>query len=517
MGEMVRVMGLEELAVGAKKVVTVGETEVLLIRLGEGPESGVVAVEAKCPHAGGPLEKGAVCNGRLVCPWHMGEFALPGGGLPVGVLMEPPPMRDLKVYPVHVTEGAISVGQEPLPGRAVAEEDRAEASAGAEEPVPMLLVGLGAAGAMAAVTLRQEGFAGRVVAMDPVADEPVDRTQLTKMALQGKVPLGKTPLPDFGKTTVERVRDEVVELSAAAGTARLKSGQVVRFGSALVATGGRPERLEVPGGERARTIRHTADVAGILAELEGKERVVVVGTSFLAMEAASALVQRGLRVTVVGREEVPFAKKFGEEVGRAVMALHRNKGTEFRLGVEVVRLEEGAVVVRGGNGREESVPADVVIEGVGVTPALGFKHDLPLAEEGKGVRVDGTLRAAGRVWVAGDIANVDGVRIEHWRLAEQHGRVAAKAMLGQEARYEGVPFFWTFHFGKRLGYLGHAEEWDEIVVEGDVAGMEFVTSYVQGGTVKAVLTCGRDAATARLAEVLRGEVGLEEVRRAVAG
>jgi NADPH-dependent 2,4-dienoyl-CoA reductase/sulfur reductase-like enzyme len=154
--------------------------------------------------------------------------------------------------------------------------------------------------------------------------------------------------------------------------------------------------------------------------------------------------------------------------------------------------------------------------GAGIEPELGFTHDLPLAEQGGGIRVDASLRAAGRVWVAGDIASVDGIRIEHWRLAQQHGRVAALAMLGQEARYEGVPFFWTFHFGKRLGYLGHAQEWEQIITEGDVAKLEFMNLYVQDGLVKAALSCGRDHQMAQLAERMRGELTVQQARAALA-
>ena len=165
-------------------------------------------------------------------------------------------------------------------------------------------------------------------------------------------------------------------------------------------------------------------------------------------------------------------------------------------------------------GREERIQADVIVMGVGVSPELGFEHDLPEAEEG-GIRTDGSLRAAGEVWVAGDVASVEGTRIEHWRLAEQHGRVAALAMLGQEAKYESVPFFWTFHFGKRLGYLGHAGEWDEITIDGSAAALEFIAFYIKDGQVAAVLTCGRDRETAALAEAMRSKLTLASAREAI--
>jgi NADPH-dependent 2,4-dienoyl-CoA reductase/sulfur reductase-like enzyme/nitrite reductase/ring-hydroxylating ferredoxin subunit len=495
----VRVLGVAELPRGAKKAVKVGETEILLIH----EDHGLVAVQAKCPHAGAPLEKGAVCNGRLVCPWHMATFALSGGEL-----LEPPAMEALKTYAVSIEGDEILVDPEPLPPAKVA------AAQTAEQPV-ILLVGAGAAGAMAATTLRQGGFSGRIVAVDPVAEEPVDRTQLTKQALSGKMPLEKAGMGLLGKLGVERVEASVVSLSAAESVARLSNGESIRFDSALVATGGKPKRLGVPGAELAHTIRHVDDVRRILAAAEGKQTAVIVGSSFIGLEAASALTQKGLQVTVVGSEKLSFAKKFGEEVARAVKALHESKGVRFRLGVEIVGITSAGVSVREAE-TEALAPGELVILGVGVEPELDFKHDLKLADEGGGIATDASLRAAGRVWVAGDIANVDGTRIEHWRLAEQHGRVAALAMLGEQARYEGVPFFWTFHFGKRLGYLGHAKEWDEIVTRGDVAGLEFVAFYGKGGRVKAVLSCGRDSETAALAELMRSEPTVEAALAAIA-
>jgi len=492
-------LSVAELPLGEKKTIKLGETDILLIH----HEAGISAVQAKCPHAGAPLEKGAICNGRLVCPWHMGTFALPGGEL-----LEPPAMEPLKTYSVKLEGSDILIDPEPLP-------PRTEPAAATEAHPVILLVGAGAAGAMAAATLRQEGFSGRIVAVDPVEEEPVDRTQLTKQALSGKMPIEKVGLDTMTRCHVERIYASVTELSAAEGVARLSLGEPIRFDSALVATGGKPKRLAIPGAELAHTIRHPADVRAILEAAEGKGQVAVIGTSFIGLEAASALIQKGLQVTVIGREELPFAKKFGKEVAEAVKALHESKGTRFRLGAEIVRIGVEGVTVREGSG-DQLVAADLVVLGVGIEPELSFTHDLPLAVRGGGIRVDASLRAAGRVWVAGDIASVDGTRIEHWRLAQQHGRVVALAMLGQEAHYEGVPFFWTFHFGKRLGYLGHAEEWDQIVTDGDVAKLEFLNLYVQDGFVKAALSCGRDHQMAQLAERMRGRLTLAQARVAVA-
>jgi apoptosis-inducing factor 3 len=488
----VRVLSIEELPLGKKKVVKVGTIEVLLIH----HEDGLMAVQPKCPHAGAPLEEGAICGRKLVCPWHMGTFALP-----TGELLEPPPMEPLKTYSVRLQGNDILVDPNPLlPPNPPAKHS-------SELPV-FLLVGAGAAGAMAAATLRQGGYSGRIVAIDPVAEEPVDRTQLSKDALGGKMPLDKIRLDFFADIGVERLIASVTGLSAATQEIRLSSGVVMKFDKALVATGGKPKRLEIPGAELAYTIRHPEDVRQIFKAAEGSKKIVIIGTSFIGLEAASALVQNGLDVTVVGKEKLPFAKQFGESVAHALKRLHESNGIKFRLGVEIVRITKGEVTVRAGS-TEEQIPTDLVVMGVGVSPALDFEHDLPVDENG-GVRTDNSLRAANTVWVAGDIANVNGLRIEHWRVAQQHGRVAALAMLGQKVMHEGVPFFWTYHFGKRLGYLGHAEDWDATFVKGDIDGLEFIIFYLKNGRVEAVLNCGFESQTAALAELMRGKPTIEE-------
>jgi NADPH-dependent 2,4-dienoyl-CoA reductase/sulfur reductase-like enzyme/nitrite reductase/ring-hydroxylating ferredoxin subunit len=498
----IRILGISELPRGAKTLVKVGELEILLIH----HEGGIAAVQSKCPHAGGPLQDGAVCNRRLVCPWHMGTFALPGGEL-----LEPPAMEPLKSYAVHVKEDGIFLKTDPVPN---APEPIKHAGS---EPL-FLIVGAGAAGSMAATTLRQGGFAGRIVAVDPATEEPIDRTQLSKDALTGKLSLAEVALASFSKLKLDRVCASVTEFSAARRQAHLSDGSIIRFDRALVATGGIPKRLDVSGAPLAYTIRHFGDVRKILHAAEGKKEVVIAGGSFIALEAASALIQKGLHVTVAAKNSLPFEKQFGEQAAKALKKLHESNGTNFRLGIEILQITGEGVEIRDG-GSNALLPADLVILGVGVEPALNFEHDFPIAEDG-GVLVDASLRAAEDVWIAGDIASVNNTRIEHWRVAQQHGRTAALAMLGQNVRHEGVPFFWTYHFGKRLDYLGAATSWDEIVVDGDLDGMKFLAFYLKhndkGPLVEAILSCERESETAMLAERMRTKPTLDQARAAIA-
>lgn len=498
---------LADLPEGGMRAVEAGGQKIVLVRW----QGEVHALQGECPHAGAPLAEGAVCNGHLVCPWHMGTFRIADGGL-----VEPPPMQALRRYPVRVDGDAVLVDLEPLPAApaAVWRPDDARV---------MLLLGSGAAAAMAAVTLREAGFGGRVVMVGPAAEEPIDRTLLSKMALAGQWKLEDLPLWDadaVARLGVERIVGAVAAMEAGSGRVRLSDGQAIEYDAALIATGAEPRRLDVPGADLPGvfTLRRRDDLAAILAAAEQGGPAVVLGTSFIGMEAASALRQRGIEVAVAGPETAPFARPFGPAVSDALVGLHRSNGVALHLGRQVARLEGGdaveAVVLDDGT----RLPARLVLLGIGVRPVTGFLRGVELQDDG-GVVVDAQLSVAPGVFAAGDVAAFPyrggRARIEHWRLAQQHGRVAARNMLGQGEAFDRVPFFWTEQHGKVLNYLGHTATWDEIVVDGDVAAFEFVSYYVKSGRVAAVLSCGRDGATALLAELMRREIGVAEARDAV--
>jgi NADPH-dependent 2,4-dienoyl-CoA reductase/sulfur reductase-like enzyme len=221
-------------------------------------------------------------------------------------------------------------------------------------------------------------------------------------------------------------------------------------------------------------------------------------------------------VTVISRDKVPFLKQFGERAGQMFLALHESNGVTFHLDAKVASLEgeEGnvhSVMLDSG----EAIAADVVLLGTGVAPATGFVEGLPLQKDG-GVVVNAGMHAACGLYAAGDIAvfslheNEEPVRIEHWRVAQQHARIAAQNMCGARNRYDDVPYFWTYHYGKNFEYLGHAGEWDEIVIDGDLDHPPFIALYVRDGNVDAVLACERDALTARLSDAMRGGLSRAE-------
>ena len=341
-----------ELPAGTKKAIKVGENEILLIHTSDGQ---IHAVEAKCPHAGAPLEEGAICDGRLICPWHAGTFSLSD---PVGMVLEPPPLRSLKRYPVKQEQGAILV--DPVAANAPSLSSDSEETPAVAPHSHIVTIGAGAAATSAVSTLRRHGFAGRITMLDPDHDEPSDRTNLSKMALAGKMPIAKLPLwtpEEKEKLNIDRVLARVTSLDANKGSLTAeKPGAApvtMHFDAALLATGGIPNRLDIPGEElpHVHTLRHVHDLAAIealLGDSPQSKRAVLIGDSFIAFEAASALTTRGVEVTLVCRDPQPFSKKFGEAAAQALLHLHQAKGVTLKLAAEAREITTEGVMLHGG-------------------------------------------------------------------------------------------------------------------------------------------------------------------------
>ena len=497
------VAATDDLADGEMKQFTAGEIDVLVARV----KGTYYAVGATCPHYGAPLADGVLCGERLVCPWHQASFDVTTGGL-----LEPPALDGLPRYDLRVEDGRIAV-RIPM---ASADQTTAESEVvdDTADPRTFVVVGAGAAGYAAASTLREEGFRGRVVMITREDRFPYDRPNLSKDYLAGHARPEWMPLrPDafYDEHAIEVVRArEVVALDARSKTITLDGGQSLRYTAALVATGAVARRPEVPGADLLNvfTLRGFDDADAIVRATEGASRAVVVGASFIGMEAAASLVERGLAVTVVAPSSVPFEKTLGREIGAMFQRLHESRGVRFELGTKVVRFEGKAALERAVLESGAVVEADLVVVGTGVDPATGFLDGVALDEDG-GVVVDEYLSACDGLWAAGDVARFpdmftgEATRIEHWRTAEQQGRIAARNMAGRATRYTAVPFFWTTQYGESLQYVGHASSWDEIIFEGDVDARDFIALYVKANRIAAAAGSGRDAQMGAVAEAMR--------------
>src|SRR5262245_42058692 len=490
---------------GEMKECSLGETKILLARV----NGSFHALGATCPHYGAPLAEGALCGGRIICPWHHASF-----DVKTGDLLEPPALDALPSYKVRVEGERVFIA---LPVEAV---DRrtppmAERDAQRDERVFVILGG-GAAGYMAAQTLREDGFQGRILMITREDRLPYDRPNLSKDYLQGHAEPEWMPLrPDefFTDHDIEVMRGkQVARVDAATRAITFGDGDSLSYDALLVATGGVPRKLPFQQDDLANVflLRSFADADAIIEAATASSRAVVIGASFIGMEAASSLIERKCSVTIVAPEAVPFQKILGVEIGALFQGLHESHGVKFKLGANVARFEGAgkveAVVLASG----ERLEADLVVVGVGVKPATEFLKGIELSRDG-GVLVDEQMRAADGLYAAGDIAyfpstlTAERQRIEHWRTALQQGRVAAHNMAGKAVSYGSVPFFWTQQFDAKLSYVGHAEKWDEIIFRGDVSSQYFLAFYVKGGRVLAAAGMNRDWEMAAIEGLMRAD------------
>jgi NADPH-dependent 2,4-dienoyl-CoA reductase/sulfur reductase-like enzyme/nitrite reductase/ring-hydroxylating ferredoxin subunit len=505
------VFGDADLLEGAMRAVEAGGRKILVARV-----NGVChAIDATCPHAGGPLNEGVLHEGVVVCPWHKAAFRVA-----TGERVEPPAVDNLQRFPVRVADGRVhvSVGDQ---------WNRVQDTAPGGDARCMVIVGAGAAGAIAAQTLREQGFSGRVVMIGREDCLPYDRTVLSKYALSGQKGGEKSPLQDaafYQAHGIERLAQEVVAVDPAGRVVTFADGTSLAYDAALMATGGVPRPLTFPGADLDGVflLRSAADADAVVEAAGRARRAVVIGAGFIAVEAAGSLRERGLEVAVVAPQQAPFERQLGPEIGNVFRRVHERQGVVFHLGEEVEAIEGDGRVQRVRLKSGAVLDADLVVAGLGVTPATGPLHGVPRRQD-EGLDVDAHLCVTEGLYAAGDIAAFplrgDGeqVRVEHWRVAEQHGRVAALNMLGHGVAYDAVPYFWTIHYRKRLDYVGHAEAWDEVVVDGDLEKPEFTAFYVHGAKVAAVAGWGRDRQMAQAITLMtdRRDWTMAELRKAL--
>ncbi|MEO8845037.1 MAG: FAD-dependent oxidoreductase [Kofleriaceae bacterium] len=436
------------------------------------------AVGATCTHYGGPLAEGTVTDGAIHCPWHHACFDL-ATGHPRG-----PAITALACWDVALEGGRIRVGAR--------REVPAPKPTG---PASVVIIGGGAAGVACAEALRAEGHRGTITIVNGEGSDPVDRPNLSKDYLAGAAPeewVFLRTTEALAASNVSIVNESATEIDRSAKLVRLASNRELPWDALLIATGSEPIRLPIDGAglPHVHTLRTLGDSRAIAKAAGDGTRVVVIGASFIGLEAAAALRVRGATVTVVGREDVPLARMLGDDVGAFVRRVHEAKGVVFRLGRTPTRISADAVTLDDGS----TLPAELVVMGVGVKPRTQLAEAAGLSVT-NGVIVDHELRAAPEIWAAGDIARYPWdtglVRIEHWQVAVRHGQAVAASMLGRGGRRD-VPFFWSQHHDVTLNYVGHAEKFDPPQVHGDLEARDAHVVYRDGGVVKAVLTVGRD-------------------------
>jgi NADPH-dependent 2,4-dienoyl-CoA reductase/sulfur reductase-like enzyme len=435
------------------------------------------------------MADGLVSAGTIRCPWHHAAFDLKSGEATCGPALNPLPCWDVKEEAGRITV----LGQRPH----VDPEPRV----GDGAPVSVVIIGAGAAGESAAEELRRRGYAGEVTLVDADKDTPIDRPNLSKDNLAGSAPddwLWLHPDDFYAERRITRRTGRVVSVEAAARKVTFQDGSTLSYGALLLATGAAAIQPEFPGqGPKVFTLRTVSDLRAIVKASEGKKRVVVLGASFIGLEVAASLRARGLEVHVAAPDALPLAKVLGPELARVVKSLHEAKGVVFHLEKRATGLNAKGVTLSDGS----TLEGDFVVAGVGVRPQLALAESAGIAID-KGVMVDTFLRTSDPfIWAAGDSArypdprNGGTVRIEHWSVAQNQGRTAARNMVGLESPFRDTPFFWSQHYDVTIGYVGHAEKWDAIEVEGAPEKLDCVVRYRLGGKLLAVATIGRDRAS----------------------
>jgi apoptosis-inducing factor 3 len=475
-----------DLADGALAVVEAGEEKVLLVRI----QGKVYAVGHKCPHYEEKLEKGALFGTQIVCKSHLARM-----DVTTGRVIAPPAFNDLPVYPVKEENGEVWIGPVVKP-----KFPKPAAELGSD-PRVFLVVGAGAAGNTAAETLRREGFAGRICMITGETERPYDRPNLSKDFITGKV--GEDWLPLHGSKFYPTQGIElltgrkVVSLDTEKKAVTLEGGETIAFDAALLATGGSPRKLAIPGadGQGCLMLRTTADARAILAAAIQWKSVVLIGAGFIGLELAGSLKDRGLEVTMVAPEPLPLAHILGERVGAYVRSLHESREVRLLMGRTPVRIEgePGAKTVALSDGARLS--AGFVVIGLGIIPAVDYLSGTGLVEKGA-VPVDAAMqtRAPG-IYAAGDIAALPDAdwerrRVEHWVAAQRQGQRAARSMLGREQGPMEIDFFWSRQAGASLKYVGHARDFDQTVYRGVVEEGKFLAAYFRKGVLKAAATIG---------------------------
>jgi NADPH-dependent 2,4-dienoyl-CoA reductase/sulfur reductase-like enzyme/nitrite reductase/ring-hydroxylating ferredoxin subunit len=452
------------------------------------------AVGATCSHYSGPLAEGLFVGETVRCPWHQACFDLKTGA------PSAPAFNAIPCYRVEQRGDLVVVGDKLTP----------PAPAKIASPARVVIVGGGASGAMAAEALRRFGYAGSITLIGAEATPPVDRPNLSKDYLAGTAPEEWMELRGrdfYGEQQIDfRIGRRATSLDLERRSVVLDDNSRIDYDALVLATGGEPVRLDVPGADRVHYLRTLAQSKAIIAAATSARRAVVVGSSFIGLEVAASLRTRGLEVDVVGIETQPLERVFGVELASFVRELHGAKGVRFHLGRRTKSFDDKHATLDDGT----QLDADLVVAGIGVRPRVELAQAAGLPVD-RGVLVDEQLRAAPNVYAIGDIARFpdrrsgEHVRVEHWAVAQRHGEEVAHAILGQPFRRR-TPFFWSVHYDLTINYVGHAEGFDRVRIDGDLKKRDALVRYERAGKLLAAATIGRDLAALEIARELEEAV-----------
>jgi 3-phenylpropionate/trans-cinnamate dioxygenase ferredoxin reductase component len=386
-----------------------------------------------------------------------------------------------------------------------------------------VIVGAGMAGGKAAETLREEGFDGRIVLLGAEPERPYERPPLSKDYLRGEAERGGVYLQEdagwYEEHDVElRASATADSLDVGGRAVVLADGERVSYDALLLATGAELKRPPIPGVDLdgVHVLRTFADSDTLRAVIDAGGRLVVVGAGWIGCEVAASARQKGMEVALVEPRSLPLEGVLGPELGAFYRDVHADHGVALHLGtgVEAIEGEGRAERVRTSDGTV--LEGDAVLLGVGVAPRTALAEGVLDVDDG--ILVDASLRAsADGVFAAGDVANHDHplfgrLRVEHWANALEQGPSAARAMLGQDAVYERVPYFFSDQYDVGMEYAGHSAPGDEVVLRGDPAAREFIAFWLRDGRVAAGMNVNVWDVNEHIQELVRSGASVDRAR-----
>ncbi len=476
---------LAGLADGMTLLGHVGGEPVLVVRRG----GELLAIGAICTHYDSPLADGIIVGDQVHCPMHHACFDLRTGEATA------PAFKPVSSWNVEQRGDSFFVtSKRPAVKRVLAADSAL--------PKSVVIVGGGAAGHAAAESLRSEGYKGEVTIVSADTSAPYDRTNVSKDYLAGTAPEEWMPMrpPEFysDQNIQLRLGQRATAIDVAARRVVLEGGDVMGFEALILATGAEPVRLTIPGHDLPHIayVRTLADSRAIIARLGQTRHALVLGASFIGLEAAASLRARDIDVHVAAPSR-PLERVLGPEVGDFIRQLHEEHGVVFHIGPTATQITPEKARLSDGT----SVKADLVVVGIGVRPSLALAEQSGLKVD-RGVSVNEFLETSvSGIYAVGDIARWPDehsgmrMRVEHWVVAQRQGQTAARNILGRRERFSAIPFFWSQHYDVAINYVGHAERWDRIDSRGSLKERNCILAYRDGGKIAAVATVGRDRAS----------------------
>ena len=394
-----------------------------------------------------------------------------------------------------------------------------------------VIVGASLAGAKTAEALRKEGFDGRIVLLGDEAERPYERPPLSKDYLMGRSEKDKIyvhPEGWYSEYQVDlRLHTRVTAVDAARHEVSTNRGEPIGYDKLLLATGSSPRRLTLRGADRHGVfyLRGVEDCEALKSALQTATRLAVISAGWIGLEVAAAARTLGVEVTVLERGELPLLRVLGRELAQVYADVHHAHGVDLRFGVQVAEITDDGQRTTGvllADGTQ--IDAELVVIGVGITPNTELAEAAGLTVD-NGIQVDEHLCSSDPdIYAAGDVANAfhpslhKHIREEHWASALNQPATAAQSMLGHDAVYDRVPYFYSDQYDLGMEYSGYVEpgDYDEVVFRGDVGKREFVAFWVKDrivlagmnvniwdltSAIQTLVSAHREVDTAKLADI----------------